>query len=728
MKNELSHIGEGGVPGNPQVRKLTEWKKEPSVMDLKGDLEACRDFHQTHVTNVRRWNDLRNISGIYKEKKRAGRSSVQPKLIRRQAEWRYSALSEPFLSTEKMYTVEPQTFEDEFGAKQNELLINWQFRTKFNRVTFIDQYVRTAVDEGSVIVRLGWDRVTKMEKTQVPVFQYMEITTEEEMQMLQQALEMKQSNPRSVDEMPEELKAAVDYFEETQIPTTAMIVGFEEVDEEVIVKNQPTLQIMDAQNIFIDPSCQDDISKAKFVIVSFETTKADLLKDPRYKNLDAVNWSGNRVLAQPDHKTQMPLDFQLKDDLRSPIVAYEYWGFYDVEGNEELTPIVATWIGDVMVRMEPNPFPDDQPPFVVVPYLPVKRALMGEPDAEILEDNQAILGAVTRGMIDLMGRSANSQQGMAKGFLDATNKRRFEQGQDYEFNPGAGDPRLSIFQHTYPEIPNSAITMVNLQNHEAESLSGVKAFSQGLSSETYGRVATGIKGMLDASSKREMNILRRLAKGIQDIGVKIMAMNAVFLSEEEVVRVTNRKYVTVKREDLKGHFDLVVDINTAEVDEAKAQDLGFMLQTMGPQMDPSMSQLILAEIAELKRMPALAEKIRTYQPPPDPFAEEMKQLELEKAKAQVQAMQAEAQYKMALAQKASVESDLTSLDIMEEQTGTKHARKLEAQSAQARANQDLEVTKALLKTRKPEESNPDVEAAVGYNAMTDAKQAALMGY
>jgi hypothetical protein len=225
-----------------------------------------------------------------------------------------------------------------------------------------------------------------------------------------------------------------------------------------------------------------------------------------------------------------------------------------------------------------------------------------------------------------------------------------------------------------------------------------------------------------------MNILRRLAKGIQDIGVKIMSMNAVFLSEEEVVRVTNRKYVTVKREDLKGNFDLIVDINTAEVDEAKAQDLGFMLQTMGPNMDPEMSKLILADIAELKRMPALAEKIRTHQPQPDPFAEEMKQLELEKARAQIQALQADAEYKMALAKKAAAEGDLANLDFVEEQSGTKHARKLESQSAQARANQDLEVTKALLKPKKAEESVPDVEAAVGYNAMTDAKQAALMGY
>lgn len=728
MKNEQDVKTEGSVPGNPEAKKLTDWAKEPTVMALKNDLEACRPAHTNHKTKVIRWTHLRNATGPYRPKKVKGRSSVQPKLIRRQAEWRYSALSEPFLSAEKLYNIEPVTFEDEFGAQQNELVLNWQFRSKINKVKFIDEYVRTGVDEGTVIVRLGWERNTRMDKVMVPIFDYMEIQSEEDMQILQQAMEMCEANPRYSEEIPEELQAAVDYLKETGIPTVAVMVGDEEVEKETILVNKPTLQFCNPMNIWIDPACEGDIEKAKYVIAGFETTKADLLKDGRYQNLKAVNWSGNRVLAQPDHETQTPIDYQLNDDLRSPVVAYEYWGLYDVNGDETLVPIVATWIGDTMIRMEANPFPDEKPPFVLVPYLPVKRQLMGEPDAEILEDNQAIIGAVTRGMIDLMGRSANAQQGTAKGFLDVTNKRKFEQGMDYEYNPGAGDPRISVFQHVYPEIPASAMNMVGLQNQEAEALSGVKAFSGGLSGNAYGDIATGIKGMLDASSKREMNILRRLAKGMQDIGTKMILMNAVFLSEEETIRVTNRKYVKVLREDLNGNFDLIVDINTAEVNEAKAQDLGFMLQTMGPNMDPVMVNKILAEIADLKRMPGLAEDIRTYRPEPDPIAEAMRELELRKLEAEVMKLEAEVGLKGAQTEKTQSETDLNNLNFVEEETGTKHARDLEKGSAQARSNQDLAVTKSLLNSIKPGDTPPDVEAAVGFNAMTEAKGMPRTGY
>ena len=373
-----------------------------------------------------------------------------------------------------------------------------------------------------------------------------------------------------------------------------------------------------------------------------------------------------------------------------------------------------------MVRMERNPFPDERPPFVVTNYMPIKRELMGEPDAELLEDNQNILGALTRGMIDLMGRSANSQQGIAKGMLDILNRRRYENGQDYEFNPQQ-NPQNNIIEHKYPEIPASAYNMLQLQNQEAESLTGVKSFAGGMSGEAYGDVAAGIRGVLDASSKREMAILRRLAKGMTEIGEKMIAMNGEFLSEEEVIRVTNTEFVKIKREDLAGNFDLTVDISTAEVDNQKAQDLGFMLQTIGPNMDFGMVQMILADIADLKRMPALAERIRRYQPQPDPLVEKAKELEIIKLEKEIEEIVARTEQLKADAQKKLAEADHKNLEVVEQETGTKHERDMEKQKGQAEGNQNMLITKALLDKRKNfdgSESRPDVEAAIGWNEMS----------
>lgn len=736
MNNEIevsdSAKGTGGSLGDPkQVMdgsdKLSDWAKEPSVMDLKNDLEACKNLHDNHTANVKRWNDIRNVSGSKKPKKIVGRSQIQPKLVRRQNEWRYSALAEPFLSSQKIFDVEPHTWEDEHAAKQNELILNWQFRTKISKIKFIDEYVRTAVDEGTVIVKLGWERETEDIIVEEPVYEFIPITDPEEAGPLKEALTLRKENPREYNKLSDDMKASVEYFDEQGVPAIArqlMEDGFpvvDEVEDVRILRNQPVLDIIDPENFYIDPACNGDPEKAKFIIYTYETTKADLKKDVRYKNLDKVVWSTNTSTTTPDHEAPEDKTHYVTDELRTPVVVYEYWGWYDVKGDETLVPIVASWIGNTMIRMEKNPFPDEKPPFVVVPYLPIKRSVFGEPDAELIEDNQDVLGALMRGMIDLMARSANSQTGTAKGFLDSSNQRRFDRGEDYQFNPGAGDPRLSVHQHAYPEIPNSAIQMVGMQNQEAESISGVKAFSGGLSSETYGDVAAGIKGMLDASAKREMNILRRLAKGMIDIGGKMAAMNSIFLSEEEVIRVTNNEYVTVEREDLKGGFDLIVDINTAEVDAAKSEDLGFMLQTIGPNMDFRLVNRILAQIADLKRMPTLAHELRTYEPTPDPMAEKMRELELRKLEAEVAEIEAQAQERIAKAQKLQAETDQVNLDFVEQETGTAHARTMQQIEAQAESNQDLKITDALLTPRKEGEINPSVDAAIGWNALTKGR-------
>jgi hypothetical protein len=707
---------------NPAVgEKLTKWANEPSIQALKGDLESAKPSHDAQLSRIQNWNDQMAVRGKAKPPQVKGRSRVQPKLIRRQAEWRYSALTEPFLGSDKLFSVKPATFEDDAAAKQNELLLNWQFRTKFNKVKFIDDYVRATVDEGTSVVRLGWKRATKMVKEMVPVWQHFEIIDEQQLLQLQQAIELRDANPREYDEkVPAELKAAVDFYDESGQPTYAVQVGEEEVEVEKILENKPTAEILNPANVVIDPSCNGDMEKALFVVVSFETNLADLKKEgKRYKNLDKVNWEGNSPLSTPDHETSTPQEYNMKDRMRKRVVAYEYWGFYDIFNKDELVPFVATWIGDVMIRMELNPFPDGKLPFVVVPYLPVKRELYGEPDAELLGDNQDILGAVTRGMIDLLGRSANGQQGFAKGMLDPLNRRRYDNGQDYEFNPNVS-PNAGLIEHKYPDIPQSALLMLNLQNQEAESLTGVKAFHGGMSGESYGKTsAMSVRGVLDAASKREMAILRRLAKGMVEIGTKIASMNSEFLSEKEVIRVTNAEFVEINREDLKGNFDLEVDISTAEVDNAQSQDLGFMLQTMGPDMDPSISTMLLSEIARLKRMPVLAEKLRTWKPQPDPFQQKMQQLEIAEKEATIAKLNAEAEAALAKSKESQANADKKNLDFVEQETGTTHARNLEQTGTQARANQDLMVTKALTTPVKEGTKPPDVEAAVGFNEMSD---------
>ncbi len=694
---------------------LTDWEKEPSIADLKGDLEYARQENQDQRNNVDGWLALRDATGPESgvKSKAPGRSTVQPKLIRKHNEWRYPALSEPFLNTDRMFEIKPRTAEDKPAADQNQTLLNWQFDTKLDKVDFIDRYVRTTVDEGTCVLRVGWERKTEKVKSTRPIYEYYPAEGEEQIQMLVQATQLFINEDPQYETLPDDLKASVEYGMENQVAVIAKETGEEEFYEEKVTVNQPSIRIVDIRNFYVDPSCEGKWQEAQFMIHTYESTKSDLKARRIYKNLDNVDWNGNRVKSQsgdPDHTSDSPqADTRINSD-KQKVLVYEYWGLYDVHGDGVMTPIVVTWIGDTIIQMTENPFPDRKPPFIVVPYMPILKSSFGEADASLLQDNQRILGATTRGMIDLLGRSANAQTGYAKGFLDPVNRRRFVSGEDFEFNPN-GDPRFQIQQMTYPEIPNSALQMSQIQNAEAEGLSGVKSFSGGITGEAYGRVARGISGAMDAAGQREMSILRRLAEGIKLLGKKMISMNAYFLEEKEVIRVTNEEFIEIKRDDLRGDFDLKVDISSQGADEAKSQDLGMMLQTMGPDMDPGLSKIILSEIAELKRMPHLAKRIIDYEPQPDPLEQKRKELELRKLEADI--MLDEARARLAMAQATN-----TNLDTELEATGVRHDRTVEQQGAQARGNRDLEVTKSLLDGAAPARN---IEAAVGFNELTERR-------
>jgi hypothetical protein len=682
---------------------LTDWENEPKLADLKADLEEAGEHHDNHVADVERWLDNLNVTGTARRPKVAGRSTVVPRLIRKQAEWRYAALSEAFLGTEDLFTTAPQTWEDKDAAIQNGLVLNHQFNNQLDKVGFIDEYIRTAVDEGSVTVRVGWESregtVQEDDWVAKPADEFL-------VPILQQVMMQLAENPSALAELPPELVRSVQATLEAGEPMQVVKKGTKSVTKEVV--NQPTLDVCDYDAVILDPTCKGVIKDAAFVIYKFETSLSDLRKAGKYENLDLIHIESSAIEKDPDQSGQSDqTNFNFQDDPRKKVYAYEYWGFWDIDDSGETKPFVATWVGDTLIQMEESPFPDEGLPFVHVQYLPKRKNVYGEPDGELLEDNQKIVGATTRAILDILGRSAAGQTGIRKDALDVTNQRKFNAGKDYMFNAHV-QPDVAFYHHVLPDIPQTAQWILDQQNNDAESMSGVRAFTNtGVSGEGLGRSATAARSALDAAGKRELGILRRLAYGVVEIGRKIMAMNAEFLSEEEVIRLTNDEFQTVKRDDLAGRVDIKLHISTAETDDAKAQELAFMLQTNGPNGDPGEVRMIRAEIARLRKMPVLAKRIEEYQPEPSPAEQlamareqkEIERLDAEIVKLQSEAMEnsAEAELDKAKTRQVHSQADMQDLDFMEQESGAKQEREKELQGEQAQANLQRDIVNAFLK-------------------------------
>ncbi|MCB4775451.1 MAG: hypothetical protein LGB73_01565, partial [Sulfurovum sp.] len=179
-------------------------------------------------------------------------------------------------------------------------------------------------------------------------------------------------------------------------------------------------------------------------------------------------------------------------------------------------------------------------------------------------------------------------------------------------------------------------------------------------------------------------------------------LNAMFLSDEEVIRVTNEEFRTIRRDDLEGNYDLRLSISTPEADNQKAQELAFMLQTTAQSSDPEEVRIIRAEIARLRNMPELAHEIKTFKPQPDPVEQELRALEIERVKSEIEMNRAKAQAYISdlpiKAGKAQVEtakarnlnskSDQQDLDFIRQDQGVTHQEELDKMQHQNLLNLD----------------------------------------
>ena len=578
--------------------------KSEILKNLKADMKEAERLQREWFIKREEWSS--QTEGAPYGNEVDGKSKIVSKDIKKQREWMIPSITDPFLSTSDVIKCNPVTYEDAKAARQNELLLNTQFCRKFNRYNFIMKATKVLVTEGSVVIQTGWD--------------YEEEEVEAEVEVI------------SVDENGRE-------FVDTEVSMQTNVI-----------RNQPTAVVCRNEDIFIDPTCMDDMEKCQFVIHRYESSLNALKQDGRYENLDKVEAAQYNLTNDPQYLREDQSYFEFKDKPRKKFVVHEYWGNYDIDGDGIAEPIVCAWVGNTLIRLESNPYPDKKPPFVIVPFSAVPFHMFGEALAETIGDNQKIKTAITRGMVDNMAKSNNAVVATRKGALDPVNRKKFLKGENFEFNGTPGD----FWQGSYNQLPSSAFDMLNLQNNEIESQTGVKSFSGGISGNALGSTATGARGALDATATRRLNLVRNMSENmIKPIMRKWMAYNAEFLEEEEVIRITNDDYVPIRRDDLAGKIDIDISISTSEDNAAKSQELSFLLQTVGPSEDPSIRREIMAQIMDLMRMPEQAKKIRDYQPQPDPVQQKMQELQIAKLEAEIEKIKADAANKLA----SSVENE-----------------------------------------------------------------------
>jgi len=605
-----------------EAKVLTKWTNEPKWAELNNDYTEAMADHEDFVSELEEYREL--MDGGKRPKVRTGKSDILPLLIRKNAEWKYSQLEEPYLSTRDFVKLLPRGSTDTARVRQAAALSNYYWSACIDRIVLIGDSVRSLVNDGTVIVKNGWH--TKKEK-------YTEVEMEPVYATIEEAYSIlaKMVSNGEMDEA--RAQAMIESGEQIQVGENPV-----EVEKERVIENYPTHEVCDLENVIVDPTCNGKLSNANFVIHEYDTDYSELMNDKYneetgigfYKNLDAIDFKKDWVKEGYEEDENKDATFIFADKTRKKVRIKEYWGYWDIHDNGTKVAIVASWIGDTLVRMEENPFAHKKIPFSSTVYMPVRNKFHGQPDAPLLKENQEIIGKMTRAYLDITSTKAVGQKLVMEDTFGSTAEwAAYNAGNDARFRPGVNIDS-AIKKLGVEPVDQSIFQVIQLQEQNAEALSGNQMYNKGLAGGNSSTSATGIRAANDSSARRELSILRRMSSQlIKDMIKQDIANMQVFASPEEVVNVTDEGYIAIRREDVQGEFNIVIDVSTPSKDAEIAESLSYVIQTLGDSVGPAIKNMMVADMLRLKGRPDVAKQVEEYKPQPSEAQQKMEQMQMD---------------------------------------------------------------------------------------------------
>jgi hypothetical protein len=242
----------------------------------------------------------------------------------------------------------------------------------------------------------------------------------------------------------------------------------------------------------------------------------------------------------------------------------------------------------------------------------------------------------------------------------------------------------AFYQGQYNRIPSEVFKVLQDVDYDKQIISGIIPLQGGQGTQAiYGSQASKT-GQMNSLMLKELDTINNIAENlIKPMLNKWLIYIYDLLEPSEIENITKMKFVEPEKELIINYLDnFTIDISTQQTDEIKASELTFMMQTLGNTIPFDITKLMMVEIARLKKMPNLAQQIKEFEPKPDPYEEQLKQIQLQQAQLELQKLQADigvkgadAQLKQAKAKEANNKATATGLNTIKEKYGISQQQK-----------------------------------------------------
>ena len=422
----------------------------------------------------------------------------------------------------------------------------------------------------------------------------------------------------------------------------------------------PTVETVPFESVIPDPAATS-MDDCRFIIYRRKVTVGEILGNPEWygKHTKAdlqVLMPGNSTQYEPDPTRGREESYNPDDRSLEHIEVFEYYGYYDLNQDDEAEPVLMIWSESKLLRATESPFPFGPIPFDVATYSKIPFSVYGATIEDMIGDHQRLRTSITRGIIDNMANSNNGTKFIRKGSLDAVNMNRLKRGDPIvELNaPSQMHADALIYDGSFNPLPADVYHMMEGIQQEEQDLTGISNLSIGsFDPRSINQTATGSSIMASMSQKRLMFTVRHISSALKGVFSKWASLNADLLTEASITTPRGEQIEVIGAELPVDGFGISIKTPTQGLKEKKLMDLGTMLQQVAPMsnvlgLDPAMH--IITQMAKELEMPTLQKSIlESYiqmkqRPQQDPMQEieaMEKQAEIVKDLAQTEKYKAE---------------------------------------------------------------------------------------
>jgi hypothetical protein len=538
-------------------------------------------------------------------------------------------------------TIFPRGRDDEQKSKIIQLYLRYTFENKMKGYTKLVDGYRTKLIYGTSIYSMPWE--LEYCKKKIPGVYIYDKETKEFIKEIQE--EATEGKPTYKDFSGVDVKPILD-------SNPSFVI--KDLFEDVKLKDNSNLELLDIFNVKIDPTGGNDIQKHRFTIVETVET-IDTIRRKAYegiydkeqvnaligsfskdKSLGAENTSANLTLDNPGLMDRNSIDGKSNDDLNveNGVKIWICYGRHEIgydRFEEETITVIANQ--NFLLRFTQTPFEingQTYRPLLVDRFITLPHRFYGIGVCQVLESLNYLLNHLVNQILN-HGDLYNSPPLIipTEGQFEVENNI-LGPGQTWQSDNSDGFKILET-----PDIKSSQVTMITFIEGFMQKTLGISDFTlgQGSGNIVKNDTAHGMANILRETNRR----LDFYATNSQELFLKAMFEMIIweaqkFLDEEEIPKITDMDKEEIKftfnkvtNENVQGLYDVKIfaDSLTAskEFEQIKWQT---QIQMLGQLQDP-ITGMPLYDMRKMgdKWMEAFGEPYPEklhYQPPPEALA------------------------------------------------------------------------------------------------------------